>query len=77
MRVAYGRLLQSRSETNRQEYRSVNLAVKRGIRQYKNRTEEEWRRSLESNFRENKNIFWREVNKVRKDKQDMSGLLRM
>ena len=59
------RLLQikSKSKANRDEYRRSKLTVKRDIRQHQEGVDEDWGRLLR-NLRENKKLFWREVNKV-------------
>ena len=45
-REAYGRLLQHKSETNKEECRKSKLALNRGIR----RTKDERRRSVEEDY---------------------------
>ena len=59
------RFLHNRPEANSEEYRGVMLTVKRRIRQYKRRRNEEWGRRFVSSSMEDKKLYWRKVNKVR------------
>ena len=49
------------------------MSKKRRIRQHKRRVDKRSGRWLENNFRENRKLFWTEVNKVRKSKNSVTG----
>ena len=48
------------------EYKRMKMVVKRMVREAKKRVNEEWTLSIAENFKENKKIFRKGVNEVRK-----------
>ena len=48
------------------EYKRMKMVIKRMVREVKKRVNEQWTLSIAENFKENKKIFWRGVNEVRK-----------
>ena len=62
--------LQSRRDVDKEAYNSMKRDVKRKGREKQNRADERYGEKLSKNFRENK-MFWRDVNSVRKVKDQM------
>ena len=65
-----------RNERNREEYRQKNQEVKRVTRQKKNEVDERDGIQLSRKFRENKKLFWSDVNVKRKERDQMSMRVR-
>ena len=65
--------LQSRRDVDREAYNNKKRDVKRKVREKQKRADEMYGEKLSRNFRENKKLFWRDVNSVRKvrDQMDM------
>ena len=61
----------SKGENDREEYRRKNQEVKRRVREKKNVVNERLGESLSVNFKENKKMFWSQVNANRKTKEQM------
>ena len=55
-----------RKKEDLDEYRKMKRMVKRMVREAKKRMNEEWTLIKVENFKENKKIFWKRINKVRK-----------
>lgn len=65
-----------RSERSREEYREKKQEVKRVTRQKKNESDERDGMNLSRRFRENKKLFWSDVNRKRKQRDQMSMKVR-
>ena len=61
-----------RNERNREEYRQKNQELKMMTRQKKNEVDERDGIQLSTKFRENKKLFWSDVNMKRKERNQMS-----
>jgi len=63
--------LRTKSEQDKNEYKSANRELKRKVREKKRMVDERWGESLSKNFREKKKLFWKEVNAERKSNDQM------
>lgn len=65
----FNRWLKDKNGVVREEYKRKNREVKAKVRELKERADERWSERVSACFRENKKMFWKEVNGVRKDKE--------
>ena len=68
-RRLYERWLQERREELKQLYKLKSREVKRKVKELKRRAGDRWGQKLTENFRENKRLFWKDVNEERKPKE--------
>ena len=65
-KLAYEKWLQRSDEVTYDCYRRERNRVKRMVKEAKVRADERWGQKMTDNFEENKKMFWKEVNRVRK-----------
>ena len=65
-------LISNRSVTNREDYKRKNREVNGVVRQKKNAVDERDGERLSRYFRENKKLYWSEVNRKRKTREQMN-----
>ncbi|XP_071512677.1 uncharacterized protein [Panulirus ornatus] len=70
-REAFGRFLQGKNAIEWEMYKRKRQEVKRKVQEVKKSANESWGERVSLNFRENKKMFWKEVNKVRKTREQM------
>ena len=68
----YGQFLQRRGEEEWERFRRKRQEVKRKVREAKRRAADEWGEQISRNFKENKKLFWKEVNRVRSTREGVS-----
>jgi len=72
---AFNRYMQSREDRRWEEYKRKCKEVKRKVREEKRRADERWGEKISRNFRENKKQFWKEVNNVRRVREEVSEVI--
>ena len=72
----YGQFLQRRGEEEWERFRRKRQEVKRKVREAKRRAADEWGEQISRNFKENKKLFWKEVNRVRSTREGMSEVVK-
>ena len=70
---AFQRYLGSRRDNDWERYKERKREVKRKVREAKEKADERWSRKIVECFREKSKMFWKEVNKVRNKKEELSG----
>ena len=68
-RVLFNKYLQNKSVDNWERYRRKHQEVKRRVEVLKREANERWGARVSECFRENKKMFWKEVNCVRKRRE--------
>src|ERR1051325_2610796 len=69
---AFNRCLGTKEALDWEEYKERCREVKREVKRAKRRVEEEWASKLAENFKERNKMFWKEVNRVRKGREERS-----
>ena len=66
-------MLASKTEESREEYKRSRNKMKHKVNQCKRESDESWGQKISVDFKENKKLFWRQVNEVRKPKEKMES----
>src|SRR5215469_12530452 len=75
-RLAFDEYLGNRSNEKWKEYRTRCMEIKRGVKEAKRRANERWGSRVEEYARVNNKNFWKEVNAVRKKREEGVGGIR-
>ena len=68
-RRAFEEWLKRRDRVTYDRYRSQRVVVKQAVQVAKRTADRRWRERLANDLKGNKNMFWKEVKRVRKDEQ--------
>ena len=72
-RRAYEIWLESKTEESREEFRRCRNKLKHKVTQLKRQSDERWGKKVSEDFKENKKLFWRQVNEVRKPRERLES----
>src|SRR5215469_789451 len=75
-RVAFSEFLGNKNVEKWEEYRRSCREVKKGVKEAKRRAKESWSTRVEEYARVDSKKFWKEVNRVRKKKEEVGGGIR-
>src|SRR5215469_10117664 len=75
-RVAFSEFLGNKNVEKWEEYRRSCREVKKGVKEAKRRAKESWSTRVEEYARVDSKKFWKEVNRVRKKKEEICGGIR-